>query len=291
MVSTRSPSPPVDPSLVELFASSSTTASATAASGSGSSVGSDPRGGDDIEGKSSTSFLASLDAVACGGDLGLDSETGNTKSAPAVKGFPSLLKGPSLLFIGPDPSIVCGGNVGQTEEKFCGGQDCKVASHAHNKYDGLKPGLFVRVPSSDPDKVVVYKSPFVPLEKLQYDVVLTLIEETRSPSEWFSEFLVLASGEDEDKIDEEGLGRCREGVRNLRVAFTPGPKKGVKRERMKGGVEKEINGWIDGQNQGKLEIRGKVLGRNEGREGLRQDGQRHRCCEDTNHHQEGHVWP
>ena len=41
-------------------------------------------------------------------------------------------------------------------------------------------------------KVVLCKLPFVSLEKLEYEVVMSLIEETQSPSEWFSEFSVLA---------------------------------------------------------------------------------------------------
>ena len=68
MVSNKaSPTPSVDPRLSQLFASTSLEESDTVASVSGSSVVSNPRGGDDVGGKSPASFLDSLDAVACGG--------------------------------------------------------------------------------------------------------------------------------------------------------------------------------------------------------------------------------
>ena len=63
-----------------------------------------------------------------------------------------------------------------------------VASHLGNKYLDLMPGLYVQVPSSDSKKVVVYKAPWIPIEKLDHPTLMKLMKETLSPMEWFDDF-------------------------------------------------------------------------------------------------------
>ena len=55
-----------------------------------------------------------------------------------------------------------------------------MAAHKGNKYNDLEPGLYVRVPSGDETKMVVYKSPFIQAEKLDRRALGKLMDETRS---------------------------------------------------------------------------------------------------------------
>ena len=100
---------------------------------------------------------------------------------------------------------VCEGNVRQSEEKFCGAISCTVASHFGNRCSDLASDLYVHVPStSKNEKMVLYKVPFVPAEKLDIEVLSSLVKERCLPSEWFEELSVLTSGGKDKKADEGG---------------------------------------------------------------------------------------
>ena len=77
-----------------------------------------------------------------------------------------------LIFVGMDISVVCGSRIGETGEKWCGLM-CKrcvdVGPKVHqtgDKFEDLRLGLYVRVPSTNPDKVYVYTDPVIPVSKL-----------------------------------------------------------------------------------------------------------------------------
>ena len=109
-----------------------------------------------------------------GGDHGVGDE------APSKgKGLPSLLTSLSLVFIGGDSLVVCGGVVGQSEEKFCAVEcgKCPVKSHAKFRYSDIRSGLYIRVPLQDSRKCLVFKEPCVASGQLDFAVVEKLMKE------------------------------------------------------------------------------------------------------------------
>ena len=64
----------------------------------------------------------------------------------------------------------------------------------------------------------------IPQEKLDFNTLTKLMGESRSPTEWFEEFSVLSGVGFEYAGKDEELGRLREGVKSLKMAFTPGPR-------------------------------------------------------------------
>ena len=222
MAFNTSPSSSVYPSLASLLASARLS-DAQMDAGSGSTDFVPPSLGVVREGKSPVSFLSSLDAVAQGGGV----PGSEQKSSVEAKGYPSLLNSSSLVFIGMDSSVICGGNVGRIEEKFCACEEgtCSVVRHTGNKFKKLVSGLYLRAPNADEEKVVAFKEPMVPIASLDINVLNRMMTEDKSPAEWSEEFSVLCSGNGKVKVDKELLKDCKSEVKTLRDTFTPGPKK------------------------------------------------------------------
>ena len=94
------------------------------------------------------------------------------------------------MYIGFDSLIVCGVFVGTRMEKVYATMagKCMINAHKHHKDAMFNPGLYVRFPSRNPEKVmvfnlpsvVVFKSLSVAILKLDQSVLTCLMKKTRS---------------------------------------------------------------------------------------------------------------
>ena len=104
-------------------------------------------------------------------------------------------------------------------------ETCTVNSNRADQYEGVKAGLYVRVPSSDVSKMVVYKDPFVLASKLSLPVLQNMMKEIKPPSEWFETVLLLNSSDGSIALEPEDIERCKDKVKRMRDACSPGPKR------------------------------------------------------------------
>lgn len=152
----------------------------------------------------------------------------SSSSSPVGSGYSAYLASLSLLFVGPDLSVVFGGNIGSGDKKFCGleASTCGCVSHKTNKFD-LRSGLYIRVTSTkETDKLQVYGSPSVDLEHHSVNVLMALMDmRGETPADWIDEFAVLMKSGPSDKLDVADLQFCKMEAECFKQAHTPGLKK------------------------------------------------------------------
>ena len=241
MVQTSSsPDSPADSGLTDLFASARIEPVLSSSAGETSGRVPSPAPSSSSAGESPvSSFVKNLDAVAYGGvplSSQQDAKKENVKFPDpfqdrklSAMNFPSPFKVSSDLVFVFEPSSLCGSNVGQTGEKWCAvaGPKCEATgpkSHQlSNKFDELQPGLFIRVPSGDPDKIIAYTEPFIPLSKLTPKMVESYLSssEERTPTDWRKEFSFMLDSDPEGAEEERLERKC--AMQNLRSAVTPAP--------------------------------------------------------------------
>ena len=221
MVQSSSPDSPADYGLTDLFACACIDSAPARSAGTVSERLSSAAPVTTSDGESPVlSFVKNLDAVAYGGvSLASDKDDKKLKFPDPFEdrklpttNFPSPFKTSSDLVFVFDPEHVCGSNVGQTGEKWCAVprticQDTGPKSHqVSSKFENLQPGLFIWVHSVDPDKVVAYTEPFIPLEKLTPKMVESFLSFNgeRTPTERRKEFSYVLDS-DPDDAEEERL--------------------------------------------------------------------------------------
>ena len=145
--------------------------------------------------------------------------------------FPARYQVSSHVVFVKDTTFVCGSNVGLSGGKWCAVERkvCeKTGPRSHqgsNEFEELQAGLYIRAPTTDPDKVHAYTEPVIPLGKLTPKILYDFLEFVgeRSPTEWRQEFSTFLDSDPDE--DEEGRKERITAISRMRNAVTPAPSK------------------------------------------------------------------
>ena len=114
--------------------------------------------------------------------------------------LPNFLHSTDLIFVGNDLTMRCCGNVGLSGKKWCAMEraQCELngpkSYRGTNKFESLQPRLYIRAHTADEDKLQAFCEPCVPLNKLNPELVHSMMKLEKSPADWGEDFALLNAG-------------------------------------------------------------------------------------------------